>query len=218
MTRKSIQPSDRVRLRRMHERGGYDSSTIYPILDANPMCTVSYVIDGQPFATPTIQWREGNHVYWHGSSASRMLKKPNGQDVCLNVTILDGYVMARSAMHHSINFRSVMLFGKAFKIDNAEEKITRLRAFVDGLFPGRWDTLRAATDQELKATTVLGMEIDEGSSKVRQGHPVDDEEDYDLPVWGGVIPVRTVFGKPISDPKNLPEVEVPEHVQKFSHE
>lgn len=210
-------PTDRSRLRRAHERGSYDAESLYAVLDANPICTVSYVIDGRPFATPTIQWREGNHVYWHGSAASRMLKKAQGNEVCLTVSIIDGYVLARSAYHHSVNFRSAMLFGKTFKVEDPDEKEARLRAFVDGLFPGRWDMLRPPSVQEMKATTVLGMEIDEGAAKVRGGQPVDEDEDYALPIWAGVVPMRTEFLPPEPDPRNLPGVEMPGHVGDFRY-
>ncbi len=216
MTRSdSPRPTDRSRLRRSHERGAYDNESLYAVLDANPICTIGYVIDGKPFATPTIQWREGNHVYWHGSSASRMLKKTEGQEVCLTVTCLDGWVMGRSAMHHSVNFRSAMLFGKAFRVEDPEAKTAHLKAMVDGLFPGRWGILRPMTTQELKATTVFGMEIDEGAAKVRSGQPKDDEEDYDLPIWAGVIPSQTQVLPPLSDPRNLDGVEIPDHVLNF---
>ncbi len=208
-------PTDRARLRRTHERGAYDPASLYAVLDANPVCTIGYVIDGKPFATPTLQWREGSHVYWHGSSASRMLKKTLGQEVCLTVTCLDGWVLGRSAMHHSVNFRSAMLFGTAFKVEDPEAKTERLRTMVDGLFPGRWDMLRPMTGQELKATTVFGMEIDEGAAKVRSGPPIDDEEDYALPIWAGVIPTRTEFLPPEPDPRNLDGVEMPGHVRDF---
>ncbi|SDL29997.1 pyridoxamine 5'-phosphate oxidase family protein [Aliiruegeria lutimaris] len=206
------QPTERSRLRRTHERGAYDAASLHAVLDANPICTIGYVIDGKPFATPTIQWREGNHVYWHGSSASRMLKKTLGQEVCLTVTCLDGWVLARSAMHHSVNFRSAMLFGTAFKVEGTEAKTARLKAMVEGLFPGRWDMLRPVNGQELKATTVYGMEIDEGAAKVRSGPPKDDEEDYALPIWAGVIPTRTEALPPVPDVRNLDGVEMPEHV------
>ena len=215
MTHGTDAPTDRVRLRRLHERGRYDAATIHAILDAMPMCTVGYVVDGQPYVTPTMQWREGDHVYWHGSSASRMLRAAEGAEVCLTVSILDGFVLARSGFHHSANFRSVMLLGRARKISDLEEKTERLHAFVEGLFPGRWDSLRPATGQEMKATTVLTMPIDEASAKIRTGQPVDDEEDYALPIWAGVIPVRTQVLAPEADPKNLPAVAQPDHVADF---
>ncbi len=207
--------TDRSRLRRLHERGHFDRETINGILDAQPMCSVGYLIDGKPFVTPTLQWREGNHVYWHGSSASRALRRSQGAEVCLTVAMLDGFVLARSGMHHSVNSRSVMLFGQAHKVEDPQEKAQKLRRFFDGLFPGRYDGLRPDHAQELKATTVLGMAIEEGSAKVRTGGPVDDEEDYALPIWAGVIPVRTEVGPPIPDPRNLPGVAVPAHVTQF---
>lgn len=207
--------TDRVRLRRMHERGGYRRDDIDPILDAMPLCHVGYVFNNQPYVTPTLQWREGGHVYWHGSSASRMLRASNEADVCLTVSILDGFVMARSGMHHSINYRSVMLLGKARKILDSDQKEERLRTMVEGMFPGRWDILRPATGQELKATTVLYMPIDEASAKVRSGPPGDNEEDYALPIWAGEIPVRMQVQAPVPDPRNLDDVEPPEHITTF---
>jgi len=215
MAERSTAPTDLVRLRRMHERGSYDAASIHAVLDASPLCTVAYVIDGRPVATPTIQWREGDHVYWHGSSASRMLKRSAGHEVCVTVSILDGFVLARSAMHHSLNYRSAMLFGTARRVDDPDAKLARLKTFVDGLFPGRWDMLRPATTQELKATTVLGMAIDEASAKVRAGQPVDDDEDYALPVWAGVLPVTTAVAEAIPDPRNLDGVTVPDNIRDF---
>ncbi|MBO9436384.1 pyridoxamine 5'-phosphate oxidase family protein [Ruegeria sp. R13_0] len=207
--------TERTRLRRLHERGHFDRSTINRILDAQPMCSVAYVIEGKPFVTPTLQWREGNHVYWHGSSASRALRSSRDAEVCLSVAILDGFVLARSGMHHSVNSRSVTLFGTALKVEDPEEKIQKLSAFVNGLFPGRYESLRPDHAQDLKATTVLGMEISEGSAKIRTGGPVDEEEDYQLPIWAGVIPVSTMIGEPIPDPRNIDCVSVPNHVRSF---
>jgi len=206
--------TERTRLRRLYERGHYDKETIYEVLDAARQCSIGYVFKGAPYETPTIHWREGNRVYWHGSSASQMLRAANGADVCLTVAMLDGYVMARSGMHHSVNTRSVMLFGRAEKVAD-EDKEAKMKIMVDGLFPGRWDILRPATTQEIKATTILGMEIKEGSAKIRTGPPGDDEEDYALPIWAGVIPVRTVVDPPVNDPRNLPDVTPPDHVTAF---
>ena len=207
--------TERSRLRRLHERGHFDRATINRILDAQPMCSVGYIIDGKPYVTPTMQWREGNHVYWHGSSASRALRKSKDAEVCLTVSILDGFVLARSGMHHSVNTRSVMLFGTARKVENPDEKLAKLGAFVNGLFPGRYDMLRPDHAQDLKATMVLGMEITEGSAKIRTGDPSDDEEDYALPIWAGVVPVHMQVGDPTPDPRNLDRVEVPDHVRNF---
>ena len=207
--------SERIRLRRVHQRGKYDSKSIYEILDAMPVCSIGYTFDDFPFVTSTLQWREGNHVYWHGSSASRMLRAVDSAKVCLNVSILDGFVMARSGFHHSVNYRSVMMFGNAHKIAEPDEKEARLKAFVDALFPGRWDSLRPVTAQEIKATTVLSMPIDEAAAKVRTGQPSDDEEDYSLPIWSGVLPVKTVIGEPVPDPRNLEGLSLPDHIANF---
>jgi len=207
--------TEKSRLRRTRERGHFDRATINAILDAQPMCSVGYIIDGKPYVTPTLQWREGNHVYWHGSSASRALRKSKDTDVCLTVAMLDGFVLARSGMHHSVNTRSVMLFGKASKVEDPQAKLEKLGKFVNGLFPGRYDMLRPDHAQDLKATMVLGMEITEGSAKIRTGGPSDDEDDYVLPIWAGVIPVHTQIGTPIPDPRNLDGVVVPDHVTNF---
>ncbi|MEM7426477.1 MAG: pyridoxamine 5'-phosphate oxidase family protein [Pseudomonadota bacterium] len=215
MSRRSDAPSDRVRLRRSHERGIYEKQQIHDLLDQLPLAHVGYLVDGAPFVTPTFQWREGNRVYWHGSSASRMLRKGEAHDVCVTCSALDGYVMARSGFHHSVNYRSIMLLGKAEKVADAAAKEAHLKTFIEGLFPGRWDMLREMTSQELKATTILSMEIDEASAKVRSGGPVDDEEDYALPIWAGVIPVVQQVGTVEDDPRNLSGVEAPEHVRAF---
>lgn len=201
--------TDRARLRRMHERGHFDRATLNAILDAQPMCSVGYIIDARPYVTPTMQWREGNHVYWHGSSASRALRKSRNAEVCLSVSILDGFVLARSGMHHSVNTRSVMLFGTAHMVEDPAEKLARLRGFMESLFPGRYDGLRPDHAQDLKATMVLGMEIAEGSAKIRTGPPVDEEDDYALPIWAGVIPVSTTIGAPIPDLRNPDGVSLP---------
>lgn len=206
--------TDRVRLRRAHERGHHDADTLHAVLDATPICTVGYVVDGLPYVTPTMHWREGDHVYWHGSSKARMLRTlEEGAPACFEVTLMDGLVVARSAFHKSINYRSVMLFGKPFKVTDPQEKLEKLRNFVERIYPGRWDELRPATRQELKATTVLGMEIEEGAAKVRTGMPVDDEEDYALPIWAGVIPIRTSLGKPVDDGRLAPGTGKPPKVR-----
>jgi nitroimidazol reductase NimA-like FMN-containing flavoprotein (pyridoxamine 5'-phosphate oxidase superfamily) len=200
-------------VRRLHERGAYDRATIDAILDATPLGHVGFVHEGQPFVTPTLQWREGDHVYWHGSAASRMLETSDGADVCLTVTLMDGFVLARSAFHHSVNYRSVMLIGRASLVTDPAEKEARLKTFVDGLFPGRWDGLRPVNRQEVKATHVMSMPIDEASAKVRTGGPKDDEPDYALPIWAGVLPIALVVGQPIDDPRNLSGLEAPAHVK-----
>jgi uncharacterized protein len=208
-------PSDLTRLRRMHKRAHYDEDTVHAILDAQPLCSVGYVFNGQPVVTPTLQWREGNHIYWHGSSASRMLEHSENTQVCINVTIFDGMVMARSAFNHSCNYRSVMAFGLATKVQLAADKDARLKAMVDHYFPGRWDILRPMSGKELKATTVLGMELKEVSAKVRSGPPGDDEEDYALPIWAGVLPLTTTTGEAVACPRLLPGLVSPGHVSAF---
>ena len=211
---KSKSPTERTRLRRQHERGRFDKETLHAILDAGLLCHVGYVVDGAPFVTPTLYWREGDRVYWHGSSASRMLRhQAGGAPVCLTVSHLDGIVLARSGFHHSINYRSVMLFGSAHRVTGAAAKERHLRVFMEQLYPGRWDELRPLNAQETKATKVLGMDIDEASAKVRAGPPIDDEEDYALPIWAGVVPVRTVIGKPVPDPRLRAGVAEPDNLR-----
>jgi nitroimidazol reductase NimA-like FMN-containing flavoprotein (pyridoxamine 5'-phosphate oxidase superfamily) len=214
-TRKSAAPSERVRVKRLYERGAYDKATVHAILDAWPICHVGYVFNGTPYVTPTLQWREGDEVFWHGSSASRMLETCENADVCLTVTIVDGFVVARAAFHHSANYRSVMVMGKARKLTDPAEKEERLKNFVNGLYAGRWEMLRPVNRQELKATTVLAMPLNEASAKIRKGPPIDDEEDYALPIWAGVIPVELRVLKPVDDSRNIAGVEPPSHVRDF---
>ena len=203
------------RLRRSHERGAYDRDTLYSVLDAMPLAHFGYQLDGRPSVLPTLQWREGDHLYWHGSSASRAIRAMEGAEVCATVTLIDGYVLARSAFHHSVNFRSAMIFGKAEKITDPETKVERLKTMVDILFPGRWEALRAMTDQEVKATAVLRMPIEEASAKIRNGPPKDDEEDYALPIWAGVVPMGLQLGHPQPDPANIQGVTVPDHLSRI---
>lgn len=208
-------PSERTRLKRLNKRAKYDAETVHGILDAMPVCSVGYVFNGSPFVTTTLQWREDDHVYWHGSAASRMLEACEDAQVCVTVSIIDGFVMARSAFNHSCNYRSVMVFGTARKVNDAAEKEMRLRNFTEKLWPGRWDMLRPATTQEIKATTVLRLPLAECSAKIRNGPPGDDEEDYAIPVWAGVIPVRMQILAPTDDPRLLPGLTPPAHVTDF---
>ena len=195
-------------MRRLPKRASYDVATVHRILDAGLVCHIGYVIDGEPYVTPTAYWRDGNHLYWHGSRASRMLEAvASGARVCVTVTHLDGLVAARSGFHHSINYRSVMLFGRPRRIDDPDAKHAALDAFIERLYSARVSEIRPPTPKELKATTVVAMTIDEASAKMRSGPPLDDDEDYALPVWAGVIPVETRFGTPIADarlPRNTP--------------
>jgi nitroimidazol reductase NimA-like FMN-containing flavoprotein (pyridoxamine 5'-phosphate oxidase superfamily) len=206
-------PSERTRVKRLNKRAKYDKETVHGILDAMPICSVGYVFKGTPYVTPTLQWREDDHIYWHGSSASRMLETCIDADVCVTVTMIDGMVMARSAFNHSCNYRSVMVMGKAYIIKDPAEKEQRLKAFTEKLFPGRWDILRPMNPQEFKATTVLSLPLSEASAKIRTGGPKDDDEDYALPIWAGVVPVSMQVGAPINDPRNLAGVLPPEHAR-----
>ncbi|HXP73669.1 MAG TPA: pyridoxamine 5'-phosphate oxidase family protein [Stellaceae bacterium] len=212
-------PTEKTRVKRLHERGHYDRETVYAILDAGFICHVGYLIDDQPYVTPTSYWREGDRVYWHGSSASRMLRTiSKGIKVCLTVTHVDGLVLARSGFHSSINYRAVMAFGKAEVITDAQHKEQALKAFVEQVTPGRWATLRPVTSQELKGTTVLSMKLSEVSAKVRTGPPKDDEEDYALPIWAGVLPLKMTSGPPEPDPRLTADVPIPEHARRFALE
>jgi len=198
----AFEPTARTRVRRLPERGKYDRDTVYAILDAGLVCHVGYNIEGRPFVTPTAYWRDGDRLYWHGSAASRMLRaQAHGIPVCLTVTLLDGLVLARSAFHHSMNYRSVMAIGDAEMVEDPDEKLAALRAFVERVVPGRWAGLRPITAQEVKATSVLRLRLEEVSAKVRTGPPKDDDADYGLPVWAGVVPVSITLGTPEPDPK-----------------
>ena len=208
-------PTERTRVKRPAKRAQYDAPNIHAILDAMPVCQVGYVFEGSPFVTTTLQWREDNHIYWHGSSASRMLEACEDAQVCVTVSIIDGFVMARAAFNHSCNYRSVMAFGTARKVQDPVEKEMRLKNFTEKLWPGRWDSLRPATTQEMKATTVLSLKLDECSAKIRSGPPGDDEADYEIPVWAGVIPVKMQVLAPIDDPRLLPNLAPAPHVAGF---
>ena len=206
--------TSKTRIIRAPERASYDRDNAYDIIDSTPMCHVSYVIEGEPYITPTFQWRDGDNIYWHGSSASRFLRSAVGANVALNVMLFDGVVLARSAYHSSANYRSVTIFGQP-RILEGDEKNRALQDFVDKLTPGRWDSLRPMSDQEIKATTVLTMPIEEVSVKSRTGGPIDDDEDYELPIWAGIIPIAQTVGQAIPDDRNLPAVDMPDHVKEF---
>lgn len=208
--------TDRTRVKRLPNRGAYDRDTIYAILDAGFICHVGYVMDGQPYVIPTGYARIGDDLYIHGSSASRMLRNlAQGVDVCVTVTLVDGLVLARSAFHHSINYRSVVVLGKAVLVEDAEEKDKALEAFTEHIVPGRWPEIRWPNELELKATSVLRLPIEEASAKVRVGDPKDDEEDYAMDVWAGVLPLSTTPGDPIADSRLKEGTPVPEHVSGY---
>lgn len=199
----------------MPKRAHYDRETVHAALDAGVICHVGYVIDGQPYVTPTCHWRHGDRLYWHGSSASRMLRHlKQGVRACVTVTHFDGLVLARSGFHHSINYRSVMAFGRARLVPD-DAKLAALEDFVERLFPGRWNELRPPTAQEIKATTVVWMDLEEVSAKIRTGPPIDDEEDYALPVWAGVLPVSSMPGAPVPDPRLTPATVLPGYLDRW---
>lgn len=192
----SIAPSSRTRVRRKPERADYDAQAINAIVDAAVICSVAFQIDGGVHAIPTIHWRNGEHLYIHGAKASRMLKALTEGEACLTIALADGLVLARSAMHHSMNYRSVVIYGQFELVTDPAEKARSLQALIEGLYPGRWDTLRPINDKELNATSVLRIPLTEASAKVRDAGVKDDDEDLDWPVWAGVIPLDTVVGAP----------------------
>jgi len=209
--------SDRVRLRRKRERGSYDRDAIDAILDEALVAHLGIVdADGQPFVIPTLHARSGDVVYCHGSTASRTLRAlAAGAPACLTVSLIDGLVLARSAMHHSANYRSAMLIGRARVVEDPDEKRAALRAVVEHIVPGRWDDVRAPSENELSATAVLALPIDEASAKVRSGGPVDDEEDYALGAWAGVIPLRSGAGAPEPDARLRAGIAMPSYVSGY---
>lgn len=208
--------TERTRVKRLPNRGAYDRGTIYAILDAGFVCHVGYVMDGQPYVIPTGYARIQDDLYIHGSSASRMLRNlAQGVVVCVTVTLVDGLVLARSAFHHSINYRSVVVLGKAVLVEDAAEKDKALEAFTEHIIPGRWPEIRWPSELELKATSVLKLPIEEASAKIRTGDPKDDEEDYAMDVWAGVLPLETRSGIPIPDSRLKDGIDVPEHVAGY---
>ena len=205
------------RVKRRHDRGFYDHETVHALLDAAALCHVSYVIDGLPYCTPTLFWREGTTLYWHGSSASRMLRNQSeGQPTCLTVTHLDSLVLARCGFNHSADYRSVMAFGHARLIENPVEKEAALVCMVDRLFPGRTASLRQSSVQEIKATAVVAMEIERASAKIRAKGVVDEDQDYLLPIYAERLPVRTVIGEPEPCPQLMDGVGRPKSLAGYS--
>ena len=212
----SYQKTDRTTLKRLPARGFYDRDLVHKILDEGFICHVGFVADRQPIVIPTGYGRIGDKLYIHGSQASRMLRTlKTGVAVCVTVTLVDGLVLARSAFHHSINYRSVVIFGNAILVEDAEEKNAALLAFSEHVIQGRWNDVREPTEQELKATTVLVLPLEEVSAKVRTGPPIDDEEDYNLPVWAGVVPLQLVAGEPVPDPRLASGIAAPEYVLTY---
>lgn len=208
--------TDRSKIRRKPDRGSYEEETIYRILDAAFLAHVGFCMHGQPFVIPTLFGRDKDTLYIHGSAASRMLRELEaGIHACVTVTIVDGLVLARSAMHHSMNYRSVVAFGCARKIEDSLRKKEALRKISDHLIAGRWSEVREPNEKELKATAVLEFTIEEASAKIRTGGVIDDEEDYAIPVWAGVLPVSLDAGTPLPDNRLSPEIAVPEYVRTY---
>ena len=212
-----MEPTERTRVVREPHRGHYDRETIYKILDEGFLCHVGFAVEGQPYVIPTLYARLGDAVYFHGSAASRMLKTlEGGVPTCITVTLLDGIVLARSVFNHSMNYRSVVALGQATVVSDAAEKLEALHAFTEKLIPGRWKDARQPNEQELRATSILRMALAEVSAKVRTGPPLDDEPDYALPVWAGVVPLRLAAGKPEPDEKCDPALPVPTYAVHYA--
>lgn len=210
-------PSPRTRVVREPERGVYDREMVYRILDEGFICHVGFVVDGQPFVIPTSYGRSGDKLYIHGSAASRMLRNlDKGIPVCITVTLLDGLVLARSTFNHSMNYRSVVVLGTASVVQDPAEKLAALRTLSEHILPGRWAESRQPNEKELKATSALRVPIEEFSAKVRQGPPIDDEEDYSFRTWAGVVPLETIAGTPIPDARCSAEIPVPQYAATYS--
>jgi uncharacterized protein len=208
--------SDRVTVRRLPDRGRYDRETIHQILDEAFVCHLGIVSDGHPFVIPTLYARRGESVFLHGSHVAQLLSRARGGDeVCMTVTLVDGLVLARSHFHHSINYRSVVVFGRALPITNLDLKREASRALVEHVVPGRWEHARQPSLKELKSTLFLKLDLGEASAKVRTGPPGDDAEDYSLPHWAGVLPIHQSFGPAQPDPQLDPTTPVPAHVRSY---
>lgn len=208
--------TDRTKLKRLPKRGHFDRETVYAILDEGFICHVGFAVDGQPFVIPTGYARVGDKLYIHGSQASRMLRSlAGGLNACVTVTIVDGLVLARSAFHHSINYRSVLVFGRATLVDDPKEKYDALVSLSEHIVRGRWADVREPNEVEMKQTTVLCLPMEEASAKIRTGPPLDDEEDYALPMWAGVVPLKLVAGEPINDPRLPADIPVPEYALHY---
>lgn len=213
----SFVPSARSRVRRHPERAHYDRETVFAILDAALMCHIGYLIDGRPYVTPTLFWREDDRLYWHGSSASRMLRTQSaGIPVCLTVSHIDGLVLARSAFRHSLNYRAAMTFGSAEMVTDPSEKEAGLNRFIERLYPDRTELMRAILPQELKATALMRMTIEEASAKIRADGPVDLETDYEAACWAGVVPIALHSGAPIPDGRVPPRGNAAHEIGHFA--
>ena len=208
--------TDRTKLKRLPKRGSFDRETVYGILDEGFICHIGFAPEGQPVVIPTGYARDGDKLYIHGSQASRMLRTlSTGVDACVTVTIIDGLVLARSAFHHSMNYRSVVIFGRAMLVEDREEKLAALLALSEHFVRGRWADVREPTEDEMKQTTVLSLPLVEASAKIRTGPPLDDEEDYAMDVWAGVIPLRLVGDDPVADPRLTDGIQIPAYAREY---
>lgn len=216
-----LRRTQRTTLKRLPQRGSFERQQINEILDEGFVCHVGFVVNGEPVVIPTGYARAGDALIIHGSQASRMLRQlGQGIDVCVTVTLIDGLVLARSAFHHSMNYRSVVVFGRARVIDQREEKMSALTALSEHMIPGRWDEVREPNDREFQLTTVLSIPLTEASAKVRTGPPLDNEEDYELSVWAGVIPLEMMANDPVPDPRlgaNTPAPKYASEYRRTSH-
>lgn len=212
----SFPVTERTQVKRLPKRGVYDREQVYSILDEAFLCHVGFVVEGQPYVIPTGFGREGDTLYLHGSAASRMLKSAaTGIPVCVTVTLVDALVLARSAFHHSMNYRSVVILGEAALVTDPGEKAKALRVFSEHVVRGRWDLVRPPTEKELKATMALSLPLTEVSAKVRTGPPIDDEEDYAMDVWAGLLPLKLIPGTPTPDDRLKPGTPVPDHIRNY---
>lgn len=211
-----FEPSSRSRIRRIPDRGSYDTETIYDIIDEAILCHVGFSIDNRPFVLPTIHARDEDRLLFHGAKASRMLKHiQEGHLICVTITLLDGLVLARSVFHHSMNYRSVILFGTGSVVEDPDEKLRGLEVLTQHLLPERWNDVRLPNEKEMNATTLVSMSIDEASAKIRSGPPEDEEEDYALPIWAGVLPIRQQILNPVDDDRLSEDIPVPENVRSY---
>ncbi|MFZ4816402.1 MAG: pyridoxamine 5'-phosphate oxidase family protein [Phototrophicaceae bacterium] len=202
-------------VKRLSKRANYDHAVIFPIIDATPICTVAFAVGSQPFIVPTIHARVDETIYLHGARGMRMVEHAiAGNPFCLNFTLLDGLVLARSAFHSSMNYRSVVVYGAGRLVETREEKLIAFEAVTEHVMAGRWQDARPITDVEINATAVVAIDIESASAKVRTGDPIDDEEDYALPIWAGVVPVQQQLLTPINDPRLIAGVELPDYIRK----
>jgi nitroimidazol reductase NimA-like FMN-containing flavoprotein (pyridoxamine 5'-phosphate oxidase superfamily) len=216
INKEQLTATQRSQIRRLPQRGHYEQQVIYQIVDEGLVCHVGFAVDGQPFVIPTAYGRVGDRLYIHGSPASRMLRSlQGGIEVCVTITLLDGLVLARSAFHHSMNYRSIVIFGTATMVESADQKLEALRAFTEHVVPRRWAEVRPPSRQELQGTLVLSLPLTEASAKIRTGSPVDDEADYSLPVWAGEVPLRLTAAAPINDPRLSSGIVAPTYALQY---